>query len=87
MINNNSFLNSIFKIKNSKILILILMCSFTSQSLSKSEHSLSNYESFKLKEKIWLRGISLTDVSPLGHQIDRNFSCFKKNIQKALTKS
>ena len=51
MINIYSFLNSIFKIKNSKILILILMCSFTSQSLSKSEPRLSNYESYKLKDK------------------------------------
>ena len=51
MINIYSFLNSIFKIKNSKILILILMCSFTSQSLSKSEPRLSNFESYKLKEK------------------------------------
>ena len=52
MINIYSFLNSIFKIKNSKILILILMCSFTSQSLSKSEPRLSNYESYKLKDRI-----------------------------------
>ena len=52
MINIYSFLNSIFKIKNSKILILILMCSFTSRSLSKSEPRLSNYESYKLKDRI-----------------------------------
>ena len=43
MTNIYSFFNTIFKIKNSKILILILIFSYTSRALSKSEHELINY--------------------------------------------